>query len=658
MMKKYTLLALLTLTAMACTANSAGAAEMSGLVQQYTDKINELIPGMSDPDITKRKDPQQTLEKMCHLAGAPGKETERAALSSAMMTKVGPDVPKPARIWLLRKIEPLGRDEVVPVLTGLLHDEDADVRETARRALVNNPSPKAAASLRDELAKADKPEWQIGMINGLAFRKDGQAVGAIAKLASSPDDAVATAAVCALGNIRTPEAIKAVTGLLQKPRPALHARIAEAAAKCGEELIAQGSADEAVAIYEKLYDKGQPENIRIAGLQGIAAARGAKALPMLFEILNGDDEHMQMIAARCIQEIPGDEVTAKLLAALGNAKPETAELIIDVLGQRGRESRAAVARLAREAKEPAVKNAAVLALAQLGDASAMDTLLAIAKSSENKAHRSVALRGYVRLAAAQGKPEQRIEALTSAMKLTDNLDDKKLIVSALGEITDVKALAELIPLVEGDLHAEAFAAAVSVAKRIAGRNQAEALAAVEKLSKAAKGANEKNAVDALLDAMTSYCVSWMISGPYRERGKEGLETFDVVFGPEEPNGQAKPWKPLEISNPDQPGRFDLGKGQNCCAYVRTTIISPTEQKAQLAFGSDDAIKVWLNGKLIHSNKVNRACSCDEDKVEATLKQGPNTLLIKVVQGGGDWAFCGAIRGTDGKALTGLKYEAK
>lgn len=660
MMKKYTLFTLLTLTVTAWLLNTATAAPASDLEKQYVDKITEWIPGMSDPDVAKRKDPQQALEKMCHEAGAPGKETERAALCKAMMAKANAnaDTPKLARIWLLRKVEPLGRDEVVADLAALLHDADADIRETARRALINNPSPKAGATLRAELGKADKPEWKIAMINGLAFRRDGQAVDAIARLANNQDDAVATAAVCALGDIRTPEAINAVTALLEKPRPTLHARIAEAAVKCGEDLIAKGSADKAAVIYERLYDKSQPENIRIAGLQGLAAARGAKALPGLFEILNGDDARMQMVAARSIQEMPGNEITQKLLGQLSTASPQVAELIIDVLGQRGPEAREAVAKLARDASEPAVKDAAVLALAQLGDASAIDALLQIAKSSENKTHRSVALRGYVRLAREQGAPEQRLETLTAAMKLANNTDDKKLIVSAIGDIASAKSLEVLMPLVEGELHSEAFAAAVSVVKRIAGRNQQVARKAVEGLAKAAKGNAERNAVDALLDTMTSYCMSWLVSGPYKEKGKEGLETFDVVFAPEDPNGQAKEWKPLDITNPDRPGHFDLGKGNNCCAYVRTTVISESERKVQLAFGSDDAIKVWLNGQLIHNNKVNRPCKCDDDKVEATLKSGGNTLLIKIVQGGGDWAFCCAIRGTDGKPLTGIRYEAK
>lgn len=660
MMKRYASSAIIVLLTAGSVSTTVSAAPPSPLEKQYTDKITELLPGMSDPDITKRKDPQQALEIMCHQAGTPGKDAEREALCKAMIAKAdaSADVAKPGRIWLLRKLEPLGREEVVSGLTVLLNDSDADIRETARRALINNPSPKAGAALRTELSKADKPEWKIAMINGLAFRRDGEAVAAIAKLTADKDDAVANAAVHALGDIRTPAAIDAVTGLLKKARPSLQARLVEAALRCAEELVAKGSGEKAVAIYEQLYDKSQPENVRIAGLHGIAAARGTKALPMLFEILSGDDARMQMVAARSIQDIPGEEVTQKLLALLETAKPDTAELIIDVLGQRGPEALEAVGKLAREGKDPAARNTAVLALAQLGDPSATDLLWNIAKTTDNKNHRSVALRGYVKLIRTQGKPAERLVLLNNAMKVADGADDRRLILSAMGDIADPKALAPIMSLIDGDLHAEAFAAAVSVTKRIAGRNQTEALAALDQLGKAAKGDAEKDVIDSLRDAMTSYCVSWMVSGPYKEKGKEGLETFDVAFAPENAPGEAKPWQPLGPGNPDQPGRFDLGKGQNCSSYVRTTVISDSERKVQLAFGSDDAIKVWLNGELIHAKKVNRACSCDEDKVEATLKQGPNTLLIKVVQGGGDWAFCCAIRGTDGKPLTGLKYEAK
>jgi len=35
------------------------------------------------------------------------------------------------------------------------------------------------------------------------------------------------------------------------------------------------------------------------------------------------------------------------------------------------------------------------------------------------------------------------------------------------------------------------------------------------------------------------------------------------------------------------------------------------------------------------------------------RKGPNTLLMKVTQGGGDWTGCLALRGDDGQAIAGL-----
>jgi len=44
------------------------------------------------------------------------------------------------------------------------------------------------------------------------------------------------------------------------------------------------------------------------------------------------------------------------------------------------------------------------------------------------------------------------------------------------------------------------------------------------------------------------------------------------------------------------------------AYLTTTLISPDRREVDLRFGSDDALKVWLNGKLIASHPADRAAA--------------------------------------------------
>jgi hypothetical protein len=101
----------------------------------------------------------------------------------------------------------------------------------------------------------------------------------------------------------------------------------------------------------------------------------------------------------------------------------------------------------------------------------------------------------------------------------------------------------------------------------------------------------------------------------------------------------------------------IGNTQNAVAYLRATIWSPREQKATLLLGSDDGVKVWLNGKMIHAKNVARGVSPDEDKVPVALREGANELLLKVTNGAGDWGAIVRFAGADGKPLRNLNEVA-
>lgn len=66
------------------------------------------------------------------------------------------------------------------------------------------------------------------------------------------------------------------------------------------------------------------------------------------------------------------------------------------------------------------------------------------------------------------------------------------------------------------------------------------------------------------------------------------------------------------------------------AYASATISCDEPKKAVLGIGSDDAVKVWLNGRVIHENWIGRASKHDDDLVPLELNQGENHLLLKVV----------------------------
>ena len=93
----------------------------------------------------------------------------------------------------------------------------------------------------------------------------------------------------------------------------------------------------------------------------------------------------------------------------------------------------------------------------------------------------------------------------------------------------------------------------------------------------------------------------------------------------------------------------LGQKAYVAAYAWARIRMPREQRVLLAIGSDDAVKVWLNGKLVHENWVQRSCTSDRDLVPVTFKKGGNHLVLKIQNGTGEWAF--SCRQLGPKALT-------
>lgn len=76
------------------------------------------------------------------------------------------------------------------------------------------------------------------------------------------------------------------------------------------------------------------------------------------------------------------------------------------------------------------------------------------------------------------------------------------------------------------------------------------------------------------------------------------------------------------------------------AYAWAQIDMPEEQSGVLSIGSDDHVKVWLNGELVHEHWEvgGRGVAVDNDRVPVTFKKGKNQLVLKIQNGGGPWGF--------------------
>ena len=96
--------------------------------------------------------------------------------------------------------------------------------------------------------------------------------------------------------------------------------------------------------------------------------------------------------------------------------------------------------------------------------------------------------------------------------------------------------------------------------------------------------------------------------------------------------------------------------EQAIVYGLAYVLSPDDRDATLLLGSDDGVRVWINGEIVHTNPVYRAARPDLDRVTVRLRKGWNKVLVKVLQGAGGWGFYLRFADPGGEMRYALKPE--
>ncbi|MFA6242829.1 MAG: hypothetical protein WC655_17955, partial [Candidatus Hydrogenedentales bacterium] len=141
---------------------------------------------------------------------------------------------------------------------------------------------------------------------------------------------------------------------------------------------------------------------------------------------------------------------------------------------------------------------------------------------------------------------------------------------------------------------------------------------------------------------------WLLCGPFDNAGMSG---HDQVYPPEHgadpaatytgKSGATVAWKPSHV--PEWKGYVDLLREftdtDYSCAYALCWVtVDKGPRDMMLRVGSNDSVKVFLNGKEAWSNKIERGASVDDDLVPVTLPAGTSQILLKIGQTGLNWGF--------------------
>ncbi|MDQ3812833.1 MAG: HEAT repeat domain-containing protein, partial [Armatimonadota bacterium] len=362
------------------------------ITEQDTDEDEDTSPGQPAPmqptgpkmsleealqklPTYKFGDSRQSLDVINDAIRAAKKPEERAQLAQRLTALLSANASRDAKDFICRTLWVSGTAESVPALAALLTDED--LSHMARYALQGMAYPEAGAALRDALGKV-QGKLLVGVINSLAERGDMQAVDAIAKLVDNADSAVAAAAVAALARIGGTPAGAALAAARAKAPPEMKALATNAYLLYADRLGEEGQKDQAAAIYKELYTPTEPKNVRLAALRGLVMSQGDKAIPVVTEVLNGTDPQMQAAVGSFIREMPGTAATAELAGALSKLSPGGQAVLLEALAARGAPEVKAAALDAIKSQTPALRLAAVRALANVGDASAVPLLAQLA----------------------------------------------------------------------------------------------------------------------------------------------------------------------------------------------------------------------------------------------------------------------------------------
>lgn len=220
---------------------------------------------------------------------------------------------------------------------------------------------------------------------------------------------------------------------------------------------------------------------------------------------------------------------------------------------------------------------------------------------------------------------------------------------------DPGAAERLLPGMLQDPSAELRRDAVVVALKEAQAllDKGDKQAAVAAFRKILAGALDRDQVDQIAKQLKSlgadvdlashfgFVRTWLLAGPFDNTEKAG---FARSYPPEKgvdptaryqgKGGAEVRW--IEHTTTDPYGLVDLNKAiakhMGAVAYAYTVVVAEKERPVEIRVGSNNAVKLFLNGKPIFAREeYHHGLRMDQHVGVGTLKAGRNEILVKVCQ---------------------------
>ncbi|NIA14233.1 MAG: hypothetical protein GWP08_09130 [Nitrospiraceae bacterium] len=541
--------------------------------------------------------------------------------------------------------------------------------QTALLEAVTQRGDRTLAPTVAAMVRSEHPEVRIAALGAMATTGDASSAPLLAQVAAETEGAEREAARGALDRLRGAGVNERILASLDGADPVVSAELLRS--------LAERRVETAVPVLLTVAEAGEELSVRLAALASLATLADEETVSSLVRLLvEAKSDRERSAAEKALVSVCGrsphkalcaGKVLAGLTAPTGASVAARCALL-RVCGPIGGPRTLEALRAGAIDEDEQVRDAAIRALAGSPDFEAAPDLLALARDASTPTHRVLALRGYIRLAGetADIPAAERLKMYEAALAVAQRDAEKKQVLSGVAKMRTLDALKLAQRCLKNDsLRAEAETACFQVASSIVGLHRQEAKAALRTILEVSENKSLRDGAQGVLDVVhrsEENITTWQVSGPYHKEGLDYAALFDVPFPPEAPGSGDAAWQTVTGSVDPQKIWFvdllEIFGGDQRVAYLRTTINSPRKQKALLELGSDDGVKVWLNGNLVHANNAIRGMTPEADKAQVVLEEGDNALLVKVTQAVAGWSFCARFRKPDGSRLEGLTVRAE
>ena len=358
----------------------------------------------------------------------------------------------PAQTEILAMLGRRGDSQALPVVLEALRDRDVDVRLTAMDAAVRLGAEDALPSLLLAMRSAEEKS-EIQALQSALLRLPGK------ETAAGAADALLTVS------------------------PACRVALLEV---LGE----RRAADHLECVFSRTGD--EDPSVRVAAIIALSHVAGETDLPRLIDLIFNASSAIERREAQATTVSIANEIeeSARMDAIAQAIEENTGErrvYLLQILPKIAGEKALTIASENTQSEEENVRIAAVQALADWPDLSALEKLLNVYTQSDVSAQRDAARNGYTRIVEASSlAPEEKVLKLENALSIMKNDADKKTLLAALAKIRHVDALKVVETYLDNKPLCEDAAAAIVkiVCPPEAGKNGLHGIAIYNALKKA------------------------------------------------------------------------------------------------------------------------------------------------------------------------------